>query len=94
MTGTPQPIRKTIPVKRQAGPPPKEVKKEKSGFRAFFGFGKKKKAPTHNVGAPCNVTHNVHVDFTAKSGFVGLPSEWEAALISSGVNKKIYLYTY
>lgn len=41
------------------------------------------------VGQPFNVSHETHVDFDAsKGGFVGLPSEWEALLKSSGISKK------
>ena len=84
------PQRKVIPVKRDLAGPPKEKetkKGSKGGIRAFFGFGKKKK-PTveHTVSDPFNMKHNVHVDFTTKTGFVGLPSEWESTLLSSGVN--------
>ena len=31
--------------------------------------------------------HNVHVDFTTETGFVGLPPEWEAMLYASNITK-------
>lgn len=41
------------------------------------------------VSNPFNVSHDTHVDFDAsKGGFIGLPTEWEALLASSGITKK------
>jgi len=37
------------------------------------------------VSAPFNVRHDVHVDFSSETGFVGLPHEWEVQLKSSGI---------
>ena len=93
------PHRKVIPVKRElASSAPKEKEGKKGskggGIRAFFGFGKKKKTVEHSVGSPYNLKHNVHVDFTTKTGFVGLPTEWESTLLSSGVNIEKYTYIY
>ena len=93
------PQRKVIPVKRDLAGPQKEKeskKGSKGGIRAFFGFGKKKKPVVveHTVSDPFNMKHNVHVDFTTKTGFVGLPSEWESTLLSSGVNKNNTLLFY
>ena len=86
------PQRKVIPVKRDLAVNQKDrdsKKGSKGGIRALFGFGKKKKQPSveHSVGDPFNMKHNVHVDFTTKTGFVGLPSEWESTLLSSGISK-------
>jgi len=39
------------------------------------------------VGDPFDVGHTLHVDFTSETGFVGLPPEWEAMLLSSGISK-------
>jgi len=39
------------------------------------------------VSQPFNVEHNIHVDFNSDTGFVGLPSEWEALLKSSGISR-------
>lgn len=60
----------------------------------FSGLGKGRKkaaaqaAESHSIGTPYNVHHQVHVDFNARTGFVGLPSEWENLLISGGISKK------
>jgi ankyrin repeat protein len=40
------------------------------------------------VSAPFEVRHGVHVDFNSTTGFSGLPSEWEALLASSGIDKE------
>jgi hypothetical protein len=32
---------------------------------------------THTVSQPFNVQHNIHVNFDSKTGFEGLPAEWE-----------------
>eukprot|EP01125_Pyxidicula_operculata_P016771 TRINITY_DN57_c0_g2_i1.p1 TRINITY_DN57_c0_g2~~TRINITY_DN57_c0_g2_i1.p1 ORF type:complete len:492 (-),score=114.93 TRINITY_DN57_c0_g2_i1:177-1652(-) len=40
------------------------------------------------VGAPTNVTHQLHVDFNSETGFVNLPSEWETILKASGISKE------
>jgi hypothetical protein len=40
------------------------------------------------VSAPFEVRHGVHVDFNSSTGFSGLPSEWEALLASSGIDKE------
>lgn len=56
--------------------------------RGFFGLFKRKKdgEPLVVIGEPFGLQHHVHVDFNAKSGFVGLPPEWEAELLGSGVS--------
>jgi serine/threonine protein kinase len=40
------------------------------------------------VSQPYNVQHDVHVDYNASTGLVGLPPEWEVLLQSSGILKK------
>lgn len=40
------------------------------------------------ISTPFGVTHNIHVDFNSATGFTGLPSEWEAMLLSSGIQKE------
>jgi len=37
---------------------------------------------------PFDVQHRIHVDFNSETGFSGLPSDWEAALKSSGITKE------
>mmetsp|Transcript_35556 Transcript_35556/g.48582 ORF Transcript_35556/g.48582 Transcript_35556/m.48582 type:complete len:517 (+) Transcript_35556:56-1606(+) len=39
------------------------------------------------VSAPFNVQHNIHVDFSSETGFIGLPMEWENMLKSSAIPK-------
>ncbi|KAL6040234.1 Serine/threonine-protein kinase pakA [Balamuthia mandrillaris] len=52
----------------------------------FFGKGKKtagrkgSEEPSYSVSSPYAIKHQIHVDFNAKSGFRGLPEEWEAML--------------
>jgi len=48
----------------------------------------KKRSDFCLVSAPINVEHNIHVDFNSETGFVGLPSEWETVLKSSGIDKQ------
>jgi len=48
----------------------------------------KKRSDFCVVGSPFNVEHNIHVDFNSETGFVGLPSEWETVLKSSGIEKQ------
>eukprot|EP01124_Arcella_intermedia_P020316 TRINITY_DN2779_c0_g1_i9.p1 TRINITY_DN2779_c0_g1~~TRINITY_DN2779_c0_g1_i9.p1 ORF type:complete len:478 (+),score=122.91 TRINITY_DN2779_c0_g1_i9:35-1468(+) len=40
-----------------------------------------------SVSTPFNVKQNIHVDFDSATGFEGLPPEWEATLLSSGITK-------
>lgn len=44
-----------------------------------------------SIGAPIegSFKHVIHVDFDAERGYIGLPSEWEAALISSGIQPEV-----
>jgi len=65
-----------IPIKKAPEEPPPPQKKHK----LFGGLFKKKEKKTAEptVGSPFNVHHHVHVDFNTKTGFVGLPPEWEA----------------
>lgn len=37
------------------------------------------------VGTPYNVQHHIHVDFNSRTGFVGLPPEWEALILGGAV---------
>lgn len=39
----------------------------------------------HVVSNPFNVQHNIHVNFDSKTGFDGLPAEWEVLLSGSGI---------
>eukprot|EP01101_Sappina_pedata_P007880 TRINITY_DN4252_c0_g1_i1.p1 TRINITY_DN4252_c0_g1~~TRINITY_DN4252_c0_g1_i1.p1 ORF type:complete len:478 (+),score=208.76 TRINITY_DN4252_c0_g1_i1:27-1460(+) len=39
------------------------------------------------VSQPFNIEHNIHVDFNSDTGFVGLPSEWETMLKTSGISR-------
>ena len=48
---------------------------------------REKKSSEPCIGVPFNVMHNVHVDFTTETGFVGLPPEWEAMLYASNITK-------
>jgi len=43
--------------------------------------------PEVSISSPFDTKHNIHVDFNAATGFVGLPSEWEAMLKGSGITK-------
>jgi len=74
-----------VPVKKapEEKPPPK-----KHGFFSGLFKKKEKKSSEPTVGSPFNVHHHVHVDFNTKTGFVGLPPEWEAMLENSSVSKK------
>jgi len=64
--------------------PPEEKKK----FR-FKIFGRKeKKSEPCVISTPFNVSHQIHVDFSTKTGFVGLPPEWEAMLSYNNITKK------
>jgi len=47
----------------------------------------KKGSSFMSVGDPFDVGHPVHVDFTSETGFVGLPQEWEAMLVTSQITK-------
>lgn len=38
------------------------------------------------IGRPYNVSHNVHVDFNPEVGYQGLPPEWRAMLLDSGIS--------
>lgn len=40
------------------------------------------------ISKPFSWAHDVHVDFDSKSGFVGLPEEWENRLVESGITKE------
>jgi len=40
-----------------------------------------------SVSLPFDMEHPVHVDFNSDTGFVGLPPEWEAMLVSSQITK-------
>jgi tRNA A-37 threonylcarbamoyl transferase component Bud32 len=40
-----------------------------------------------SVSAPYNVQHEIHVDFDSATGFSGLPPEWEAILLTSGITR-------
>eukprot|EP01133_Synstelium_polycarpum_P016627 gene16627-19756_t len=44
---------------------------------------KEKKRLSPKVGIPFNVTHEVHVNFNADTGFEGLPKEWEVLIKSN-----------
>lgn len=64
-----------------------------SGGGGLFSFLRRKKdkapaADSHTIGTPFNVSHHVHVDFNARTGFVGLPPEWESLLLGGGISKK------
>jgi len=60
---------------------------EKKKFR-FKLFGRKeKKAAEPSISTPYNVSHQIHVDFSTQTGFVGLPPEWEAMLNSNHITK-------
>eukprot|EP01105_Mastigella_eilhardi_P002588 TRINITY_DN1325_c0_g1_i2.p1 TRINITY_DN1325_c0_g1~~TRINITY_DN1325_c0_g1_i2.p1 ORF type:complete len:1080 (+),score=220.34 TRINITY_DN1325_c0_g1_i2:54-3293(+) len=39
------------------------------------------------IGKPITVRHVVHVDRDSQTGLTGMPPEWEAALLSSGIGK-------
>ena len=36
--------------------------------------------------APFQLKHNLHVDFNEETGFSGLPPEWDALLLTSGIS--------
>jgi hypothetical protein len=42
----------------------------------------------HVVSEPFNVQHNIHVNFDSKTGFEGLPAEWEVLLSTSGITRQ------
>lgn len=97
-SGTTIPIQRSADADEDASSPkPKKKdneesfgKKAKSAFKGLFGLNKKggnsdSHVPT--VGSPFNVQHNIHVDFNSVTGFVGLPSEWEVLLKTSGITK-------
>jgi len=48
---------------------------------------KKLEEPEVEISSPFDVNHTIHVDFNSKTGFRGLPREWEAMLGSSGITK-------
>jgi len=79
-----------VPV--QTAELPSSESKRSGGLLSFLGIGKGRKkaaaAETHSIGAPYNVHHNIHVDFNARTGFSGLPAEWESLLIGGGISKK------
>jgi len=66
----------------------------KTGFLSKLGFGKGKgkagsaRRGTHTVSQPFNVQHNIHVNFDSKTGFEGLPAEWEVLLSTSGISRE------
>jgi len=74
-----------VPVKKAAEEPPPP---KKHGFLSGLFRKKEKKSSEPTVGSPFNVHHHVHVDFNTKTGFVGLPPEWEAMLENSAVSRK------
>lgn len=40
------------------------------------------------ISRPLSIDHILHVDFDSKTGFSGLPPEWERAIVNSGFQKK------
>jgi len=74
-----------VPVKKNPPPPAEEPKKH--GFFSGLFKKKEKKSSEPNIGSPFNVHHHVHVDFNTKTGFVGLPPEWEAMLENSSISR-------
>jgi len=70
--------------------PAKKSSSEEPKKHSFFsGLFKKKEKKTNepNIGTPFNVLHHVHVDFNTKTGFVGLPPEWESMLENSSISR-------
>jgi hypothetical protein len=79
-----------------------QLSRKESGkkFLQKLGFGKKTSATNngsglksttrrqHVVSEPFNVQHNIHVNFDSKTGFEGLPAEWEVLLSSSGITRQ------
>jgi hypothetical protein len=85
-----------------AGSQSPSLSRKESGkkFLQKLGFGKKAAANNgsglkasggrrqHVVSEPFNVQHNIHVNFDSKTGFEGLPAEWEVLLSSSGITRQ------
>jgi len=74
-----------VPVKKA---PEEQAPPKKHSFLSGLFKKKEKKSSEPTVGSPFNVHHHVHVDFNTKTGFVGLPPEWEAMLENSAVSRK------
>lgn len=92
---------KTIPIQRpppgsQAATSTNNDEEKPKGFLAKLVLflinltlilqmkGRKPSLPV--VGTPYNVQHHIHVDFNSRTGFVGLPPEWEALILGGAVD--------
>jgi len=81
----------SAPASQQSAAPVKkntsQTEEKKHSFFSGLFKKKKEKASEPNIGTPFNVHHHVHVDFNTKTGFVGLPPEWEAMLENSSISR-------
>ena len=69
---------KTIPIQKAAAEDDSKDKKSKSFFSRF-----RRVKHQIEVGTPYNVKHHIHVDFDARTGFSGLPANWETMLLGN-----------
>eukprot|EP01105_Mastigella_eilhardi_P024963 TRINITY_DN6639_c0_g1_i3.p1 TRINITY_DN6639_c0_g1~~TRINITY_DN6639_c0_g1_i3.p1 ORF type:complete len:347 (-),score=86.35 TRINITY_DN6639_c0_g1_i3:693-1733(-) len=72
---------RTAPIQQQQ----QEDKKEKGLFSFVSNlFGPKQ----DSISTPYNLQHHIHVDFNARTGFVGLPPEWENWILTNNIAKE------